>query len=118
MDQHKEILRYIAQYCLEHKTANEKAASNHHFAQVKLLKYRGRSKSATDAYNKMASEDPEVLRLLKDGYDQFVHRYAQRIYNNHFNELNINKCPKCDGVARTPQAKQCRFCGNSWREDK
>ncbi len=118
MDQNKDLLRYISQYCTEYKTASENAASNHYFAQVKLLKLKDQSKSVSDAYEKLASKDPEVLELLKDGYDNFVYKFAQRIYENHFHELEINKCPKCKGVARTPQAKQCRYCGNSWRENK
>lgn len=116
MNQHKDTLRYIAQYCTEFMTPKEKAASNHYIAQVKFLKYKDRSKSASDAYSNMASDDPEVIELLKDGYDKFQDRFAQRIYDEHLNELNINRCPKCNGVTRTPQAKQCRYCGHSWRD--
>lgn len=93
----------------------EKAVSNHYFAQMKLLKYKDRSQSASDAYYNMASDDPEVLKLLRDGYDKFQERFSQRIYDEHLDELDINRCPKCNGVARTPEAKQCRYCSHSWR---
>lgn len=26
----------------------------------------------------------------------------------------LNNCPKCDKLARTPYAKQCRYCGYNW----
>ncbi len=25
-----------------------------------------------------------------------------------------NLCPECNKLARTPKAKQCRFCGHNW----
>jgi len=116
VDQHKDTLKYIAQYCTEYMTANEKAASNHHFAQVKLFKYKDRSSNASDAYHKMASEDPEVLDLLKSGYDKFEEKFTQRIYDEHLDKLDINRCPECYGVTRTPEAEQCRYCNHSWRK--
>jgi hypothetical protein len=116
VDQHRDMLRYITKYCTEYMTAKEKAASRHYFAQVKLFKYKDRSPSASDAYYNMASDDPEVLDLLKDGYDKFEEIYAQRIYDEHLDKLDINRCPSCSGVARTPEAKQCRYCGHSWRD--
>lgn len=28
----------------------------------------------------------------------------------------LNNCPKCNKLARTPYARQCRHCGHSWHE--
>lgn len=60
------------------------------------------------------SNDPQVLQLAADGNDAFVLRTAQRIMNDHGNELIFNFCPKCKALARTPKARQCRFCGHDW----
>ena len=116
MDQHKDTLSYIAQYSTQYMTDEEKAASRHYVAQEKLFKYKDRSQSASEAYYKMASDDPKVLELLKNGYQQFQEKFSQRIYDEHLPDLNLNRCPKCNGIARTPEAKQCRYCGHSWRD--
>ena len=65
-------------------------------------------------YDEMTSNDPTVLELLKDGINEFHKNAATRVYMEHLNELTLNRCPKCDGIARTPTAKQCRYCGNDW----
>jgi uncharacterized C2H2 Zn-finger protein len=26
----------------------------------------------------------------------------------------VNRCPRCGEVAKTPKAKQCRFCKHDW----
>ncbi len=53
-------------------------------------------------------------QMLVDGFDVFKKRVVNRIYSQHKNELNLNLCPKCGKIARTPLAKQCRFCFYSW----
>ncbi len=37
---------------------------------------------------------------------------ATRILKKH--PEVINNCPKCKRLARTPKAKQCRYCFHSW----
>jgi hypothetical protein len=69
-------------------------------------------KSAT--YARLLSNDAHVLRLASDGYDSFVARTAARILSDHGYEVSFNLCPKCGKLARTPTAKQCRFCGHGW----
>ncbi|MEO8711869.1 MAG: AbiV family abortive infection protein [Parafilimonas sp.] len=60
------------------------------------------------------SKDESVLRLLEQGYEYYKTMTATRIYNEHKDELNLNLCPKCFKIARTPEAKQCRFCLHDW----
>jgi hypothetical protein len=30
-------------------------------------------------------------------------------------EVFVNRCPRCRWVVRTPQARQCFWCGFDWR---
>lgn len=64
--------------------------------------------------NGWMSQDSEVLELLKDGIDLFRIRTAERIAKDHPEVLVYNNCPKCGKLARTPFAKQCRFCFHDW----
>lgn len=60
------------------------------------------------------SNDKEVIELLKDGILQFRQNTALRILKENESKIYFNYCPKCSKLARTPQAKQCRFCAFSW----
>jgi len=55
-----------------------------------------------------------VKQMLADGFDAFKNRVVNRIYAEHKHELRLNLCPSCGKIARTPLAKQCRFCFYSW----
>ena len=63
------------------------------------------------------SDDPEVLLLARDGYDAFVLVTGQRILRDNRDRIVLNYCPRCGGLARTPKARQCRFCGKDWHNE-
>jgi len=48
--------------------------------------------------------------------DQFMLSMRERIMREHKSEIMLNRCPKCNALARTPTAKQCPKCFHSWRE--
>jgi hypothetical protein len=64
------------------------------------------------------SDDPDVLFLAREGFDAFVRQTGRRILEDHQNEITLNRCPRCQRVARTPTAKQCRFCLFDWHQAK
>ena len=55
-----------------------------------------------------------VLDLLKDGYEIFELNVANRIIEQNTDKVFLNNCPRCNKLARTPYAKQCRHCGHTW----
>jgi len=114
MERKEDVLDYINRYCAQYRTAQEQKAIDHHTAQVKFFRLKDRHQRIREIYDRMTSKDPAVLALLKDGYDELVRRAAHRIYYEYFGELPLNCCPKCNGIARTPEARQCRYCGHDW----
>lgn len=64
-------------------------------------------------YKWISNEDDEI-DLIKDGEEVFLINVAERIMKENSDEIFLNYCPKCNGLARTPLAKQCRFCGHDW----
>ncbi|SHK43660.1 hypothetical protein [Epilithonimonas mollis] len=60
------------------------------------------------------TEDQEILQLLLNGYDNFQIQAAKRILEQNPDKVFLNNCPECGKLARTPLAKQCRFCGHNW----
>lgn len=114
MDKKEDVIEYISIYCQEFYTDSEKAAFDHYIAQNKFFKLKDKVDQIGKRYYEMTSTDPQVLELLKGGIQEFHRRAAERVYNEHLAELTLNKCPKCNGIARTPIAKQCRYCGYDW----
>lgn len=55
-----------------------------------------------------------VYKLLENGKDVFKQNLTKRIIEEYKNHLLFNYCPKCGELARTPKAKQCRFCKHDW----
>jgi hypothetical protein len=108
---YQELIDYIYWYCEKYKTADEKLAgksvlydtSNISETMRKMMIQRG-----------WFSDEVYIKEMLKDGYENFKTRVAKRIFFEHKNELELNLCPECLKIARTPLAKQCRFCRHDW----
>ena len=115
-----EEAQYITRYYANFFTKEESLAWRHWSTKYKLdhgtyedEEQRERRKNANLERGWM-TEDPSILELLTGGIDQFNIRTAQRILHDHEKEVFLNRCEQCKKLARTPKAKQCRFCGNDW----
>lgn len=117
----KETVSYIINHFSHLLTLKEKAVIKH---QHSLLKLDNSGSSESEEQNQRRrsmylkvgwlSTDKEVLNLLKDGYEEFERNTAERLLAEKPGEVFLNTCPKCSRLTRTPQAKQCRFCGHDW----
>lgn len=112
---------YVFRYYAHLMTKQEHVAHRHLIGTAKAM--RGRTdvvaqvearKSASPGLRDLLSSDAEVLGLTSEGLDVFIERVAQRILGEHRDEVEFNNCPKCGALARTPKARQCRFCGFDW----
>lgn len=57
-------------------------------------------------------QDKKVNEMVSLGKTVVEENIAKRILKD--NPSILNNCPKCGRLARTPKARQCRFCGNKW----
>jgi len=118
MDLH--LARYVLRYYQQFMTGPERLASRHLSAMEKSTHGRSDFIAQQEARNRrhptreLLSDDPEVLELTRGGAESFVLRTAERIMAAHSHEIYINRCPRCGEVAKTPKARQCRFCGHDW----
>ncbi len=110
----KDTARYIITYFNELMTPPEKAALRHQHSLVKLEGDDNENRTKLYYSSGRLSDDPEVLKLLNEGPNQFLINCAERILRDNPDDVFFNLCPKCSKLARTPQAKQCRFCGFDW----
>lgn len=56
----------------------------------------------------------EYPYLQKQEIEDEKKRIAEMLLKEYSNEVFLNKCPGCGKLARTPKAKQCRFCLHDW----
>ncbi|SIT27048.1 hypothetical protein SAMN05421788_107122 [Filimonas lacunae] len=110
-DLYPELVDYIYGYCSQYQTPEELIAG-------RTLMYMGTS--ASEKMQSMMrekgwiSEDPVILEMIADGYQAFKKRTVNRVWAQYRVELSLNLCPVCGKIARTPQARQCRFCYHDW----
>jgi hypothetical protein len=60
----------------------------------------------------------EIKSLLSDGMVELRNNLAVKLLNNYKDEIYKNCCPSCEKLPMTPLAKQCLWCGYSWRDKK
>ena len=63
------------------------------------------------------SGDPEVHALLANGEEHFMAGVRDRILRERAGEVFLNRCRKCEALAKTPRAKQCPKCFFSWHDE-
>ncbi len=107
-----DLEQYLIIYYHSLLTLNEKLAYRHYLTTQK-------AESSGSDFGKIliqtwGTRDKEALKLLEDGYDAFKKKIATRLLKEVPELIFINNCPKCKKLARTPEAKQCRFCGHDW----
>jgi hypothetical protein len=113
-----QVAYYVVRFHADLMTEAERKAHRHLFATMKATG-RDNETAQREAQNhklhsRMLSTEPHVLSLAKDGYQQFQLTTAARILRDSAERVFFNCCPACGKLARTPSAKQCRYCGHDW----
>ena len=114
-----ELINYIIRFYVNLFNENERKALRHIHSIIKLGPVQ-ENDTRLEMYKRTQriSSDPKVLELIENGYDKFYERTAKRILTEYPEKVFINECPKCGKLARTPTAKQCRFCQHKWFDSK
>lgn len=110
---------YVVGYYGHFLNEQEHIALRHLMATEKVTHGRTDQSAQEEAKSNKAlsgllSQDPVVLELAHDGIDAFMERTADRILAEHGDEIFLNYCPRCGVLAKTPDARQCRFCRHDW----
>ena len=106
-----ELVDYIYDFQWKFRTEDENTAAR---AAVYLSKNASEGLVSIMKQKGWISEDETTKKMLADGFDAFKRRVVNRIYLQHKREMELNCCPKCGKITRTPLSKQCRFCFYSW----
>jgi len=113
------LAAYVIAYYGHFMNEQEHAALRHLMATEKAT-HGGSDRSAQEearsskTFSGLLSRDPAVLELACDGSEAFKERAAGRILAEHGDEIFLNYCPRCGVLAKTPDARQRRFCRHDW----
>ena len=110
----EEQVRYIMVYFSQFLTEKESIAVRHYTSTLKLADNHNPNFKKAYERNGWLTSDQAALDLLKNGYDSFSLKTANRIVADNGDTAIFNNCPKCGKLARTPTAKQCGHCGHDW----
>jgi hypothetical protein len=110
-----EVANYIIKYYFDLLSVQQKAALKHHRHALKLnnMPQNEIRQQLYEKFNWLA-DDPKVLSFLDEGYINFILNCAHQILKDYPDQVYINFCPQCHKLARTPNAKQCRWCEYNW----
>jgi hypothetical protein len=124
MENDRDIAHYVFRWFSNLMTPVEKGALNHLYATMKAaplesdIEAQGDYERAAGRYRFLTdhmSDDANVLHLAEGGFEGFIQRTSARILDESRHLIFFNRCPKCGGLARTPTARQCRYCAHEWR---
>ena len=115
-DEERELTRYVWDYFSHLMTKFERRVG---WAII------GRQKVASigaDSSNPLMArwghtDDPEVNAALAVGPEVYRRRVCSRVLTQAGAEVFVNRCPECTRVVRTPQSRQCFWCGHDWHAD-
>jgi len=113
-DDTEELVRYVLKYYPGFKTHLESQI-------VKAIWVRAQEANDPDFAAKFRKrfgleDDARVAEALEAGPETCRRVIAHRILCDHADEIDVNRCPRCRRIARTPKARQCFRCGHDWHE--
>ena len=105
-DMDKDLARYVFLHFRDLMTLAER------------LEYRFVSQEDFPKHRPQSPAEEEALRRANDRFSFFIERTGERILAECRNRVFLNRCPRCGRVARTPTAKQCRYCRHDWHANR
>lgn len=109
-----ELAEYIFNYGSKFFTPEELLANRHLMAMEKSNNRENERWYQFYMKGQGVNSDKQMMNLVEGGFAPFMKRVTERIFKEHVNELELNLCPVCNKICRTPKAKQCRFCFHDW----
>jgi hypothetical protein len=108
-----ELKVYIYTYCMEFMTDDELTERT---AMMRGYTIFSESELSAMREQKLMGDNLNVPHVFEDRHEALKERIVNRIWNEHRLELNLNLCPVCRKVARTPHSRQCQFCFHDWHK--
>jgi hypothetical protein len=109
-----EIVNYLFNNYTYLMNIHEGGAWKNFMLDYKLQTYQPTSKEYIKRINAMKISTPEIKQLMEKGLQEFKQQWVKKVLEKEAEKIIFNRCKECGGLARTPYAKQCRYCGSQW----
>jgi hypothetical protein len=110
----EDLVRYLIDYCQEWMLPEERKALRRISLTEEAKEMLQKVIRLNQQHDKLYGfNDEKTNELLKVGENRLEEIIAKRILDRE-HPLILNKCPKCNKLARTALAKQCRYCQHDW----
>jgi hypothetical protein len=116
IDIQPEVIDYLFSHYTHLMTLAEKDAHRNFKLDARLQSNPPTSKEYMSGMYSLQIYSLAVKELMINGWDTFRLNWTRRVLNWEADKIVINRCEKCEKLARTPLARQCRFCGYDWHE--
>lgn len=113
-DEPSVLTEYVWSQCYTHMTDLERAGVKAAHARFKAAAVDSEQLRRLILEKWGGRNDPAVVAALAQGEDAFRAAVRGRVLRDH--PEVVVRCPKCNGVLRTPRARQCRWCLYAWHE--
>lgn len=110
--------RYVIDYYRHLMTDGETEIITALGLNLKALQTQNPAASKKLAYARGLVDKPHVKAALDAGYHESRTQIRDRLLKDHVDEVVLNRCPKCDALCRTPDARMCVACGHCWHHQE
>lgn len=115
-DENAALEEYVLKHARSLMTGFERRCIELGVLQATAASSPSKSLKAYAAERWAAEGDEKIEEALACGVREFHARVCERLLRMAMDgELQVNRCPRCRRVVRTPTARQCRWCGRTWR---
>ena len=113
-----ELNRYVIDHYRHLMTDDESEIVIALELNLKALQTQNPAASKKLAYARGLVDKPHVKVALDVGYHESRTQIRNRLLEDHADEIVLNRCPNCDALCRTPNARMCVICGHSWNHQQ
>jgi hypothetical protein len=113
-DEARELVWYVLCYYAKFMTELEQRIERTISVEAQALLYTNAAFAAKVRERFGFRWDERVAQALEAGPETSRHAIVHRILRDHSDEIEVNRCPQCRRIVRTPQARQCFRCGHDW----
>jgi hypothetical protein len=112
-DEDRVLTNYVCEHYSRYMTPLERGMMNAILLQQKMqLTQSSALRQKLLELHQVSKEDYEAA--LVDGPEQYRRQVRNRLIAEHRSDVFINRCSQCQRVVRTPEARQCFWCGFDW----